>query len=95
MRSTVHAITATATAIITGIGSAKSPWRRRSRTQLASTGTPTSRKTLSLMLAASSPCSRSWIIRRPPHAGQFQPVSNLNRHGGYSEFELCGSTSPM
>lgn len=47
------------------------------------------------MLAASSPCSRSWIIRRPPHAGQFQPVSNLNRHGGYSEFELCGSTSPM
>ena len=48
-------------------------------------GSPTSRKTLSTTAAPRSPCSRSWVIRSPPHAGQFQPVSSLNGQAGNSE----------
>lgn len=32
--------------------------------------------------AEKSPCNTSWVIRSPPHSGQFQPVRALNGHGG-------------
>src|ERR1700680_4526345 len=93
-RTTVQVMAVTAMTMIAGVVINGCPRRQRTSSQAASMGRPTRRKTLSTTAAAISPCSRSWVIRRPPQAGQFQPVSALKGQTGNMKCGLCGSPRP-
>src|SRR6476659_9467971 len=93
-RTTVQVMAATAMTTMAGLGINGCPRRQRTRSQAASRGRPTRTKTLSTTAAAKSPCSTSWVIRRPPQPGQFQPVSALNGHTGNKKPGRWGSASP-
>lgn len=82
-------ITTNAEVVDTGL-----PLLRRTNTHASSIGRPTKRKTLSTTAAVRSPCRRSWVIRSPPQAGQFHPVSALNGHGKKTKLVLCGLPKP-
>ena len=70
------------------------PPLRRTNTHANNIGSPINRKALSTNAAGKSPCRMSWVIRSPPHAGQFHPVSALNGHAGNTKLGLCGLPKP-